>query len=260
MKKEEIRDMLNEMEIETTSKMSKKVLEEMLEEASVVAAGEETEGACEAFGSFDPTDEVDCGVCPAKVACESATEKTAEEKAVKKEKKVTKKAGPRSGVVRSVKSKYDTFEDLAADIKAVEAGSMCIGFDKLLLEGGTMAEFLALSKAISEEKGTGFRNEKSILVHFRDRGRQNGWVIDEMEGDKFQVVGVNNDARRPRTDSKKYAEWKAARDAEKAIEDAEKTAIEAEKAALEPEVVKEPVAEEEAVEETEQQMDMVVNQ
>jgi hypothetical protein len=244
MTKDELRTMLkDEYDVDTTSKMNKGQLEEMLTEAVTADAGAGTEDACEAFGAFDG-DSPDCTDCPAAEACNSASAKKEEEKVAKK---APKKAGPRTGVVRSVKSKYETFKDLEDDIRGVEAGSLCVAFDKLLLDGGTMDDFLALSKSFSEEKGVGFRNKKSIMVHFRDRGRQNGWVIDTTAEGVHQVVGVNNEDRRPRTDSKKYAEWKAARDAEKA-----------ERAEEEPEVTEEPVAETEATEE-EPQMDLAVN-
>ena len=256
MTKDELRTMLkDEYEVDTTSKMNKGQLEEMLAEAVTVNTAAGTEDACEAFGAFD-ANSPDCTDCPAAEACNAATEKKVEEKAAKK-KTPKAPAGPRTGVVRSVRSKYETFKDLEEDIRSVEAGSLCIAFDKLLLDGGTMDDFLALSKSFSEENGVGFRNAKSILVHFRDRGRQNGWVIDTTAEGVHQVVGVNNDDRRPRTDSKKYAEWKAARDAAKAKEET----IEAtEEPIAETEVTEEPVNDSPTEEMTEEpQMDMVVN-
>jgi hypothetical protein len=246
MTKEEIRNTLTEMGIETTTKLTKTQLQDMLDEAVVVDATPESED-CGAFGAFDVASP-DCEDCPSLVACRTAT---SEKEAVKNAPKPKKETGPRTGKAVAVKSKYKDINELIEDIGGVEAGSMCLAFDKLLVVGATMAEFLETSASAAEQLNVQFRNEKSIVAHFTGRRKQ-GWVIDETATGIISVVDVNNDNIVPRSDTKAYIAWKAERDAAKAAEaEAEETG----EAKVE-EKVEEPS--EEVVEE-ETQMDMAVN-
>ena len=213
MTKEELRMELEKLGVETTTKMNKAQLQEMYEEVMVAEATPEGE-ACEAFGAFSK-DSDDCTDCPSAKACSDATIRTEEDKKVKKAKTP---AGPRTGKAVSVKSKYKDINELIEDISGVEAGSLCIAFDKLLVVGAGMEEFLLTSEKVAAELEIQMRNEKSILGHFKGRAKQ-GWVIDQDANGIYSVVDVDNEQRVPRSDTKAYKEWKAQKDAETPVEE-----------------------------------------
>ena len=214
MTKEELRTELEKMEIKFTTKMNKTQLQELYEAVMVVDATPEGE-ACEVFGAFEK-DSVDCQNCESQTACIAATVRTEEDKKVKKAAKAP--SGPRTGKAVAVKSKYKDINELIEDINGVEAGSLCLAFDQLLTVGGGMNEFLETSEKIAVELGVQFRNEKSILGHFKGRAKQ-GWVIDQDANGIYSVVDVNNGNRVPRSDTKAYKDWKALKDAEAVVEE-----------------------------------------
>ena len=241
MTKEELKMELEKMGVQTTTKMTKAQLQEMYEEAMVVDATPEGE-ACEAFGAFSK-DATDCVECPSATACSDATVRKEEDTKVKKAKA---EAGPRTGKAVSVKSKYKDINELIEDISGVEAHSLCLAFDKLLIVGAGMAEFLETSEKVAAELDVQARNEKSILGHFKGRAKQ-GWVIDQDANGIYSVVDVRNENRIPRSDTKAYKEWKALKDAEVA-----------EAKANEP-VAEEPTVEPEPEDEVQVEEKMVVN-
>ena len=105
-------------------------------------------------------------------------------------------------------SKYADLKALVAGVRGCQAGAMTIAWDELLTYGAPMNEFVRLGLGRKEEfKINTPINEDAVMTHFKGRIKQNGWDIENVNGN-WKVVGVDSERGTPRSDTREGKEFR----------------------------------------------------
>ena len=108
--------------------------------------------------------------------------------------------------IKRIKPHYEDYHDIVVHMKSGEAGALTIAFNQALVDGVTIEKLQEISREKAEELGVKRRDETSIQQHIGWMEKREGWIFETKDG-VIKLVGLNNDAKIPRTDTASYKTW-----------------------------------------------------